>query len=455
MTLKHDELQLLIHQGEGYNVEFKESFSKNISREICAFANANGGKILLGVNDEGQIKGTTISNNLISQIYDIARNLDPPLKVEVSRLEDVLIINIPEGTDKPYSLNGKFYIRQGTNSQQLKRNEIRRFFQEEGLVLFDEKPNYDYDLEKDFAEATFEAFLEMSRTTPILGRYDILENLELIRNDYLKNAGVLLFCSKVTRFFPSATITCVLFRGRDKYKILDRKEFEQDLYANYQNVFNYLQSKLNTEYIIKGGPREEKLELPESALREAILNAVAHRDYFSNANIQVYVFSDRVEITNPGGLPPGMSYSDLGKKSMPRNFLIFGLMQRMGLVEKVGPGILRLNQAMEEYRLEKPLIEADENWFTIIFKRAELEKVSFEGRETTQKTREKTGEKSREKIIRLIKGTPQITLRELAEETGLSIKGVEWNIKKLKIENILKREGPDKGGYWKVVEDEN
>jgi ATP-dependent DNA helicase RecG len=177
-------------------------------------------------------------------------------------------------------VNGKFYVRDGTNSQQLKRDEIRRFFQEEGLISFDEKLNYDFDLEKDFDGVVFGAFLEMTRTSPVLEKEDILKNMGLLKDGYLKNAGVLLFCKKITAFLLNATITCVLFQGRDKYKILDRKEFEGDLYSNYQDAFTYLQSKLNTEYIIKGGPREEKLELPESALREAILNAIAHRNYF-------------------------------------------------------------------------------------------------------------------------------------------------------------------------------
>lgn len=176
-----DELKFLISQGEGYNIEFKESFSGSIAREMCAFANANGGKILMGVSDDGEIRGITISNNLISRIYDIARNSDPPLKIEVSRMENILIVDVQEGTDKPYTINGKFYVRQGTNSQQLQRDEIRRFFQEEGLILFDEKQNYDFDPEKDFDETTFRTFLEMTRTSLILEKHDILENMGVLK----------------------------------------------------------------------------------------------------------------------------------------------------------------------------------------------------------------------------------------------------------------------------------
>ena len=450
-------IKSLISQGEGYNLEFKESFSNGIAREICAFANADGGKVLLGVSDGGEIKGVTISNDLMSRIHDISRNMDPSLKVEISRIGNVLIVEVPRGTDKPYSVNGKFYVRDGANSQQLKRDEIRRFFQEEGLILFDEKLNYDFDLEKDFDEVVFGTFLEMTRTSPVLEKDDILKNLGLLKDGYLKNAGVLLFCKKITAFLLNATITCVLFQGRDKYKILDRKEFEGDLYSNYQDALTYLQSKLNTEYIIKGGPREEKLELPESALREAILNAIAHRNYFLNANIQVYIFSDRVEITNPGGLPPGMSYADLGKKSMPRNFLLFGLMQRMGLVEKVGTGILRMNHAMKEYGLEKPVMEADENWFTIVFKRPELERESFEGRgkTTPQKTPQKTTQKIltglEGKVLDAIINDPSVSRNGIALVLSISPDTVKEYLERLKQKGVIKRIGPARGGHWEVV----
>lgn len=445
------ELKFLISQGEGYNLEFKESFSDSMAKDICAFANANGGKILLGMSDEGQIKGIRATNRLSSQIYDMTRNLDPKIEISLEKITpQIIIISVPEGADKPYSVKGKFYLRYGPNSQQLKRDEIREFFQKEGLVLFDEKPNYGFNLKKDFNKGAFHTFLKLAKITPILETKKILDNLSLFKGKLIKNAGVLLFCRKITKFSQNATITCVLFQGKDKYKILDRKEFDEDLYSNYQSVFNYLQSKLNTEYIIRGGPREERLELPESALREALLNAIAHRNYFLNANIQIYIFSNRIEITNPGGLVAGMRFTDLGKKSMPRNFLLFGLMQRMDLVEKVGSGILRINEAMKEYGLRKPEIEADTNWFTIIFKRPDLQKESYEKRKTFQKTREKTGEKTREKIIQLIKESPKITTKDLSEKTGLSIKGIEWNLKKLKSENALRRVGPDKGGYWEA-----
>jgi len=182
---------------------------------------------------------------------------------------------------------------------------------------------------------------------------------------------------------------------------------------------------------------------------------------FSNTNIQVYIFSDWVEIVNPGGLPPGMSYADLGKKSMPRNFSLFGLMQRMALVEKVGTGILRMNQAMDEYKLEKLIIVADENWFNNIFKRLELEKESFEsrGNSTPLKHPLKTPLKIltwlEKKVLNAINNDTSISRTGIARALKISPDTVKEYLERLKQKGVIKRIGPAKGGYWEVIEDEN
>ena len=441
------ELKFLISEGEGYNLEFKETFSDSLARDVCAFANANGGKILLGVSDDRKIREIRITNKLKSQIYDMTRNFDPKFEISLEEANSIIIIKVPEGPNKPYSVNGKFYLRYGPNSQQLTREEIREFFQKEGLILFDEKPNYDFNLDKDFNDTAYKNFIMLVKIGPVLKRKEILDNLSLLKDSFIKNAGVLLFCKEITKFFINATITCVLYQGRDKYKILDRKEFDTDLYSNFQNTVLYLQSKLNTEFIIKGGPREERLELPEEALREALLNAIAHRSYFvSGANILVEIFSDRVEITNPGGLVKGMSKKDLGKKSLSRNNLLFGLMQRMNLVEKVGSGIRRMKKAMEDYNLRGPKFKINKNWFVIIFGRKKriperLVEGLVEGLVESQK-----------KILMLISKNPRISKKELAISIGISTTAIDKNISQLKKKGFLKRVGPAKGGYWKILE---
>ncbi len=131
----------------------------------------------------------------------------------------------------------------------------------------------------------------------------------------------------------------------------------------------YLLSKINVEYIIKHVKRDERPELPEEALREAVVNALAHRDYRSTANVQVYIFKDRVEIVSPGGLPAGMTEADLGFKSIPRNPLLFGMLHRMEAVEHIGSGIRRIRNLCFDYGVAEPQIDVSEHWFTLTFPR--------------------------------------------------------------------------------------
>jgi len=217
----------------------------------------------------------------------------------------------------------------------------------------------------------------------------------------------------------------------------------------------------NLKKLIDQG-ESRQLELPEPALREALLNAIGHRDYLENANIQVYIFSDRIEITNPGGFPPGMTYADLGKKSKPRNYLLFSMMQRMGLVEKAGTGFLRIRQAMDEYELDYPTIEADENWFSIIFKRPDLQAGTYEGRNglTPQKTPLKTPQKTplkiltdlEKNILNEIVKNPSVSRNEIAKSLDISSYTVKEYLEKLKRKKIIERVGSARGGYWEVLE---
>ena len=387
--------------------------------------------------------------------------------MELEEINNNLIINVPEGRNKPYSVGGKFYLRIGPNSQQLERDEIRDLFISEGLVHFDEKINHNFDVEVNFNEEAYRQFLRLSKISDLTDKRDLLENLYLLEKNNLKNAAVLLFCKKIRKFFNHATITCITFQGSERLKILDRKEMDDDLYTNYQNTFNYLKEKLNTEYIIKGGgPREEKLELPEEGLKEALLNGIGHRNYFTTTSMFVEIYSDRVEITNPGGLVKGLEIKDLGKKSLPRNNLLFGLLQRMNLVEHAGTGIRRMQKAMKDYKLETLEIEADKNWFSIIFKRPikSYEERVYVAREGLD---EKLGEKWSEKwskkdiserqkqILLLILENPVISRKHISEIVGINQSAVQKHLTTLKENGIIKRVGPAKGGHWEVIGDEN
>ncbi len=454
-----EELDFIIQQGEGYNLEFKEGFNPSLARDICAMANAAGGKILIGVTDAGVYKPVQVSNKIRSEIQSIVRNFDPEFTVNVSELHGVVVIEVPEGKKKPYSTGGQFYVRQGANSQKLTRNEIKDFFVNEGLMQYDEMPNEYFNFNNDFNEGAYENFLSKIGVETKLRRDDVLKNLELSNGKLIKNAGALLFCKKATNISRNATIVCALFMGKTKTKVIDSKEFNDDLLSNYTAAFDYLRSKLNTEYIMTGGPREEILELPEKALREALLNAIAHRDYFSSANIQISIYSDRVVIDNPGGLVGKMKVEDLYTKSYPRNNLLFGLMQRMELVEKIGSGLLRINEMMDEYLLPHPVIRASDVYFGISFERPDLQKMSVEQRRieyrrVTERVTENVTERVTEKqkiVVDLIAGNRNVTITEIVDQMKVSRKSVNVYIKQLQEKGIIRRIGPDRGGYWDVM----
>lgn len=364
------ELHTLLAQGEGFTSEFKRSMPSDLGREICAFANASGGVILLRVTDEGEIAGVTDHNKLKSQIQAIARSAEPPIRVEIASIDSVLCVTMPIQDNKPYSFGGKFFMREGANSQQLSREEIREFFYAEGLVYFDETSCPAFSLEDDLDEDRWALFCRRAKIPDNMTTAVALRNLHLIdRDGHITQAGAWLLARDIRKFRVSGDVACALFMGTDKVRILDRRDFHSDVYSMIDEVVAWILSKINVEYIIKHVKRDERPELPEEAIREAVVNALAHRDYRSTANVQVYIFKDRLEIVSPGGLPAGMTEADLGIKSVPRNPLLFGMLHRMEAVEKIGSGIRRIRDLCQEHGVSEPLIEVSDSWVTTVFRR--------------------------------------------------------------------------------------
>ncbi len=364
-------LSNLIALGEGFTSEFKRSMPSDLGREICAFANATGGVILIGVDDAGTVVGVRKHNRLKSQVQSVARSADPPVAVEVESERDVLCVTVPEQYGKPYSFGGRFYIREGATCQQMSRDEIREFFFVEGLIRLDETPCNAFDPSVEITPARWAKFAARAGIDPGLEPMTVLENLHLVKEAGMTHAGAWLLADDITRFTLQAGVTCAVFRGSAKTHILDRKEFRGNLYDIYQEVMAYFQAKLNSALIPHARGRDERLELPESALREAVVNAIAHRDYRSTANVQVYIFQDRVEIVTPGGLPAGMREEDLGSKSVPRNPLLFSMLYRMKLVEQIGSGIRRIHDACLEHGAPEPAIQVSPDWVIVTFPRHE------------------------------------------------------------------------------------
>ncbi len=394
--MKKATLMDLVALGEGFTTEFKRAGTSNLGREICAFANATGGVILIGVSDNGEIVGVGKHNRLKSEVQAIARSADPPIAVDVENADNVLVVTVPSQHSKPYSFGGKFFMRKGASSQQMSREEIREFFFKEGLIHFDETPCNRFSLKDDLTDDVWTRFRKRARIPVDMDARVALENLHLIKDGQMTHAGAWLLAGDIRKFTTSADAACALFMGTDKVRILDRRGFDRDVYTMIDELVAYILSKINIEYIIKHVKREERPELPEEALREAVVNALAHRDYRSTANVQVYIFKDRVEIVSPGGLPAGMTEADLGIKSIPRNPLLFGMLFRMEAVEHIGSGIKRIRNLCREYGVAEPRIEVSEHWFTVSFPRTEAPvgngRAEFKSQVTGEVAGEVTGE---------------------------------------------------------------
>jgi len=457
--LTSDDIKLLVTSGEGYNAEFKVSVPskvKELTEEVCAFANAAGGVLLIGVNDNNQIVGVTVDNAKRSTIQNSLSDITPKLSCVLSFIEvdgkNIGIIEVPSGENKPYVLSGAIYVRIGPNSQKLTTAEqMRDFFQQADKIYFDEVscPEFNPDSMVDTE------FLQLFKTEARLGasvsNKQIFSNLKLQNNaSEFKNGAVLFFGKNPEAIIDTAILRCVAYRGKDKRFIIDDKPYGGNLYAQFLQSMEWLRSKLNVAYDIEGqgsGPRKEIWEIPETVLKEAIINALSHRDYYDKgAKTLIEFFDDRVEISNPGGLVSAIPQAEFGKRSHSRNPLIFGLFARMHIVEQVGSGINRMNDLMKVAGLPIPIYKTD-GMFTVTFKRV-IDKL---GDKLGDRLGDKLGDK-RDEIIKHITKNRGITIPELATLLGISYKGVQYHITAMQKEGVLIRKGSRKIGYWVVLQ---
>ncbi|MHC9541688.1 MAG: ATP-binding protein [Vulcanimicrobiota bacterium] len=370
--MKAADLDILLQEGEGVMLEYKEGLSSSFARELVAFANTADGRILLGVRDDGMIKGIADTNELRARIQNIARNCDPPVKILLQRIGEITVVTVHESEKKPVQCSDGFFWRQGAVTQKLSREEIRDFFRHTVAIRFDLSISRRFHYPDDFDPDKFKDWLRKSTITRGGSMEDILVNIEAVEHSggelVFRNAGVLFFAHDPRRFFNQAYVTCLLFKGTSNVNVLDRKDFAGGVVADIEDSLRFIERNTRTAYRIEALAREEIPEYPMAALREAITNAVMHRDWFiEGANVFVEIFEDRIEISSPGGLPNGMLPEDVGSKSVRRNPLIADLLHRIAFVEKAGTGIRRMRDGAREQGYPEPEFSAG-SFFSAVFR---------------------------------------------------------------------------------------
>lgn len=381
VVMKKVELEALIAQGEGLHLEFKRSINKDIAKEFVAFANTKGGKVLIGVDDDGNIMTNALGNDELSKVQGIASNCDPSLDIDIEKVDgvpEVLVVNVPQGHNKPYMCSSGFYVRESANSQKKKTGDIGEMFLSSDRYSFDDQLCLKADFDTFLSNKALNRFLKRADIEQILPDAETIHNLGALEfvddKPVFNNTGVLFFTDEPTKFLNQSLIQCVRYKGIEKIDIEDQMDLDGDIISNIDNAFTFLRRSLSVKFVIESGSptRKEIWEIPYVALREALINAIAHRDYVNKGtHIQVEVFDDRVSITNFGGLPSGLDEKDFGKRSVLRNPNIVSLLQRANFVEKLGTGVKRIEKELTDAGLPKAIYDISQNWVSVIFTRKE------------------------------------------------------------------------------------
>lgn len=366
------ELIELIGRGEDSRTQFKQNLAnpESLAGDLVAFSNFKGGRILVGVNDDGTIAGLTTDdvrriNQLLSNTAtnQVRPSISPTTQnITVASGHLIMVITVPEGISKPYSdNNGVFWMKSGADKRRVtSREEIQRMLQSADLVHADEVPvdgTTSGDIDQDHLGAFFKKQYgeDLNNTGISLGQ--LLNNLGLARDTRLNLAGLLLFGNNPQRYRPALIVKAVSFVGNeaagDRYR--DSQDISGCLRDLYKGAISFLTRNLRRIQDGKNFNTQGDLEVPSAALEELVVNMLLHRDYFIAAPWRVFMFDNRIELISPGALPNNITIENIRKGvSIIRNPLIASFATKADELpyRGIGTGILRALAVVPELELE-------------------------------------------------------------------------------------------------------
>ena len=442
---------------EHQHVEWKETWRDEYLKWICGFANADGGVLVIGRNDKGSVVGIDNAGRLLVDIPNKVRDIlgimvDVNLRKEAG---DEFLEILVEPYPYPVSYRGEYHFRSGSTKQELKGAALDKFLLRKQGRTWDGVPVPHVAI-KDLSRPAMDTFRKLARQSRRLDFAvlrerppGLIEKLHLLDGKYLKRAAVLLFHPDPELFIAGAFVKVGYFRTN--VDLLYHDEIHGDLFTQVSGTMDLLLTKyLKAGISYKGVQRVESLPVPEAALREAVLNAILHKDYSSGTPVQVSVYADKLLLWNPGELPQDWTVARLKAKhpSHPFNPCVANVFFRAGQIEAWGRGIERIFSACTSAGIPPPTLRCEQKGLWIDFEFGPA--ADLLSQEAGEKTRDKTREKTRDKILELIRVDPGISMESIATSLGLTRKGVEWQVRKLKQSGLLRRVGPDKGGYWEL-----
>lgn len=460
---------------ESQRTEWKLSWRDDHLRWVCGFANAEGGVVAIGRDDKGRVVGIPDAARLLDELPNKIRDL-LGIVVEVNlRSEggkEYLEVKTP-AYSSAISYRGHYYQRSGSTLQELKGAALDRFLLRRQGRTWDGVPVPGVTV-KDLSGAAIRRFRTLARRSgrvePGIGRepvYDLIDKLRLREGARLKRAALLLFHKDPERFVSGAFVKIGFFRTESDLAYHD--EVHGDLFTQAAATIDVLRTRyLKAAIHYEGIQRVEEYPVPDDALREAVLNALVHRDYAVAAPIQIRVHEDRLGIWNPAVLPEGWQLDDLLREhaSLPYNPNIANTFFRAGEIEAWGRGIQRMFQACRDAGTPQPRIRLSGHdlWLEFDFSLGYLRTVSptvgsgSAGRDsgktrvkTPVETRVETPVKTTQQVLITLAARPELTLAEVASAIGKSLSAVERAAAKLVREKKLRFIGPRKSGRWEVI----
>lgn len=353
-------------KSEGLTMELKREYTEDIKKTVIAFANTEGGEILIGVDDDGAVVGVDDAAGMILKATNAIRDsIKPDVTVfvlcEERELEGkaVVAVKVQRGAARPYYLAGKgirpegVYVRQGESSVPATESAILKMIKETGGDDYETTRSLKQELtfvraEEAFREEGVKFGGEQKRSLGIIGEDGAFSNLGVLLSDQCAHA-----------------VKVAVFEGASKTVFKDRAEFSGSLLTQVNDVYEYIDKHNRTRAEFSGLKRIDMRDYPPEAVREALLNAIVHRDYSYSGSILISIFDDRIEFVSLGGLPKGIAYSDLMLGvSVLRNSRLANVFYRLHLIEAFGTGIPKI---MECYRgrQAQPVVEVSDNAFKV------------------------------------------------------------------------------------------
>ena len=444
---------------ESETLEIKSSFSewKEIIISLVAFANKRGGKVIVGFDDNGNPTNQIIGKNTIEDLVNkIKNNTDPVLYpsiiVKTFALGEIIEIEVKEAEIKPVFAFNKAFVRVGKSNQKLSAQEVRNLIKRYTLPDFDKQhftesiENIEWDeklitqLNKDYFKINFHTI------------FDFFKLINIYNGTNITNAAYLCFVKKNT-LMPNAIIKAARFKGNSMVHFIDMKDFDTNIITAAEDTLEFIKRHINMSVEIEQEPqRKEIWAYPLNALREAIINAIVHRDYTDNGNIQIRIFDDTLQIWSPGLLPPEINIKKLlsENRSIPRNKILAQIFYNINLIENWGTGFHRIIHSCLQNGWQKPLFEEKAGAFVVTFFRKKLKEGINGGLKEGINGRLKEGiNGGLNLLLNTIKENPGKRTNELAKLLKISERTIEKWIKKLKQQEKIAFKGSKKtGGYF-------